>query len=171
MIDLHGRIDLVRCIDCELGSPRDELRTSSAAEPGWLDLTRRKRQTATPTSKAPTFRPSPFLLPALRRRAQARRGVFGESVPRDGSMRPSPLEEADAMLIVGSSLMVYSGFRFVHRAASPGNLSPPSTRPNPRRCAPYAKGRRGMRVALAFLLQPLNRAASGSIQPPGLNSD
>ena len=27
------------------------------------------------------------------------------------------LEEADAMLVVGSSLMVYSGFRFVQAAA------------------------------------------------------
>ena len=30
------------------------------------------------------------------------------------------LEEADAMLIVGSSLMVYSGFRFVEMAARAG---------------------------------------------------
>jgi NAD-dependent SIR2 family protein deacetylase len=30
------------------------------------------------------------------------------------------LEEADAMLVVGSSLMVYSGFRFVQAAARIG---------------------------------------------------
>jgi len=46
---------------------------------------------------------------------------FGENVPRDrveAAMRH--LDEADAMLIVGSSLMVYSGFRFVEAAVRAG---------------------------------------------------
>ena len=46
---------------------------------------------------------------------------FGESVPRErveASMQA--LARADAMLIVGSSLMVYSGFRFAHAAAEAG---------------------------------------------------
>jgi NAD-dependent SIR2 family protein deacetylase len=43
---------------------------------------------------------------------------FGESVPRDiVATASSHLEQSDAMLIVGSSLMVYSGFRFVQSAA------------------------------------------------------
>ena len=46
---------------------------------------------------------------------------FGENVPRDRVDRASRhLDEADAMLIVGSSLMVYSGFRFAQRAAALG---------------------------------------------------
>ena len=46
---------------------------------------------------------------------------FGENVPRDRvDAACRRLDEADAMLIVGSSLMVYSGFRFVERAASLG---------------------------------------------------
>ena len=46
---------------------------------------------------------------------------FGEYVPRprvEAAMRH--IEEADAMLIVGSSLMVYSGFRFVETAVRAG---------------------------------------------------
>jgi NAD-dependent SIR2 family protein deacetylase len=46
---------------------------------------------------------------------------FGESVPRervDGAMHA--LEAADAMLVVGSSLMVYSGYRFCVRAQQLG---------------------------------------------------
>jgi NAD-dependent SIR2 family protein deacetylase len=46
---------------------------------------------------------------------------FGENVPRervDAATRH--LAQADAMLIVGSSLMVYSGFRFVQAAARAG---------------------------------------------------
>ena len=43
---------------------------------------------------------------------------FGESVPRERvAAANAALEAADAMLVVGSSLMVYSGFRFVQAAA------------------------------------------------------
>ena len=46
---------------------------------------------------------------------------FGESVPRDHVARAMEnLKQADAMLIVGSSLMVYSGFRFAQTAAQLG---------------------------------------------------
>ena len=46
---------------------------------------------------------------------------YGESVPRsrvDAAIRG--LERAEAVLVVGSSLMVYSGYRFVHAAAQSG---------------------------------------------------
>jgi NAD-dependent SIR2 family protein deacetylase len=43
---------------------------------------------------------------------------FGENVPRDVvATAQDHLSQADAMLIVGSSLMVYSGFRFAQAAA------------------------------------------------------
>jgi NAD-dependent SIR2 family protein deacetylase len=46
---------------------------------------------------------------------------FGENVPRDVvATAQRHLAQADAMLIVGSSLMVYSGFRFVREAAARG---------------------------------------------------
>lgn len=46
---------------------------------------------------------------------------FGESVPRERVAAAfQSLERADAMLVVGSSLMVYSGFRFAQAAASAG---------------------------------------------------
>lgn len=46
---------------------------------------------------------------------------FGESVPRDRvEAAYAALDRADAVLIAGSSLMVYSGFRFVHAAAERG---------------------------------------------------
>ena len=46
---------------------------------------------------------------------------FGESVPRDQvALAMHSLEQADAMLVVGSSLMVYSGFRFAQAAARLG---------------------------------------------------
>jgi NAD-dependent SIR2 family protein deacetylase len=46
---------------------------------------------------------------------------FGQSVPRDRvDAAARHLEQADAMLIIGSSLMVYPGFRFVQMAANAG---------------------------------------------------
>jgi NAD-dependent SIR2 family protein deacetylase len=46
---------------------------------------------------------------------------FGENVPRERvEAGMQALDEADAMLVVGSSLMVYSGYRFARAAASAG---------------------------------------------------
>ena len=46
---------------------------------------------------------------------------FGESVPRDFiNAAAVHLQRADGMLVVGSSLMVYSRFRFVQMAARAG---------------------------------------------------
>ena len=46
---------------------------------------------------------------------------FGESVPRDrvAAVRQA-LAQADAVLVAGSSLMVYSGYRFVEEAVAVG---------------------------------------------------
>ena len=46
---------------------------------------------------------------------------FGESVPRDRVERSlQALQRADALLVVGSSLQVFSGFRFVRNAVEQG---------------------------------------------------
>ena len=46
---------------------------------------------------------------------------FGENVPRERvAAVHDHLQQADAVLVVGSSLMVYSGFRFVQAAAKAG---------------------------------------------------
>jgi len=46
---------------------------------------------------------------------------FGENVPRERvAAAMAACSSADAMLVVGSSLMVYSGYRFAHTAAQAG---------------------------------------------------
>ena len=51
----------------------------------------------------------------------SRCGLFGETVPRERVDRVNAgLMAADAVLVVGSSLMVYSGYRFVAAAARNG---------------------------------------------------
>jgi NAD-dependent SIR2 family protein deacetylase len=123
VIDLHGRIDLVRCMDCERRSPRAELQDELGRLNGdWLDLDATEAPDGDADLEAADF--SSFVTPSCRRCGGMLKPdvvFFGENVPRDrvdGACRH--LDEADAMLIVGSSLMVYSGFRFVERAVSLG---------------------------------------------------
>ncbi len=123
VIDLHGRIDLVRCMDCERRSPRDELQDElSRLNADWLDLD----ATEAPDGDADLERAdfSSFVTASCPRCGGVLKPdvvFFGENVPRDRvDAAGRHLDEADAMLIVGSSLMVYSGFRFVQRAAALG---------------------------------------------------
>jgi NAD-dependent SIR2 family protein deacetylase len=121
VIDLHGRIDLVRCMDCERRSPRDELQDElSRLNADWLDLDATEAPDGDADLEGADF--SSFVTPSCPRCGGVLKPdvvFFGENVPRDRvDQACRRLDEADAMLIVGSSLMVYSGFRFVHRAAA-----------------------------------------------------
>jgi NAD-dependent SIR2 family protein deacetylase len=123
VIDLHGRIDLIRCMDCERRSPRDELQDELGQLNGdWLDLGAMEAPDGDADLEGEDF--SSFVAPCCRRCCGVLKPdvvFFGENVPRDRvDAACRHLDEADAMLIVGSSLMVYSGFRFVQRAASRG---------------------------------------------------
>jgi len=123
VIDLHGRIDLVRCMACERRSPREELQDELCRlNADWLDLDGTEAPDGDADLEEADF--SSFVVPSCRRCGGVLKPdvvFFGENVPRgrvDAASRR--LEEADAMLIVGSSLMVYSGFRFVERACGAG---------------------------------------------------
>jgi len=123
VIDLHGRIDLVRCMDCERRSPRAELQDElGRLNRDWLDLDATEAPDGDADLEATDF--STFVVPSCKLCGGVLKPdvvFFGENVPRDRvDAAFCHLDEADAMLIVGSSLMVYSGFRFVERAASLG---------------------------------------------------
>jgi NAD-dependent SIR2 family protein deacetylase len=170
VIDLHGRIDRVRCMGCEARSPRDELQDElSARNADWLDLDAAEAPDGDADLEGADF--SSFVIPPCRRCGGMLKPdvvFFGENVPRDrvdAAFRH--LDEADAMLIVGSSLMVYSGFRFVERAVSLGKPVAAINLGRTRAEALLAlKTEQPCESALSFLLGP--RAASGSIQPARL---
>jgi NAD-dependent SIR2 family protein deacetylase len=123
VIDLHGRIDQVVCLDCESRVDRlDVQRRLRDANPDWTNLT----ATSAPDgdadfehASAADFR-SPqcidcggLLKPDV--------VFFGENVPRARvADAQAALRKADAMLVVGSSLMVYSGYRFARGARDAG---------------------------------------------------
>ena len=123
VIDLHGRVDRVRCMGCECVSPRAELQEElERRNPAWLA----HEAVVAPDGDADLddvdF--SDFAVPACAHCGGVLKPdvvFFGENVPRqrvEAAMRH--LEDADGVLVVGSSLMVYSGFRFVEAAARAG---------------------------------------------------
>ncbi|TFH87804.1 NAD-dependent protein deacetylase [Billgrantia azerbaijanica] len=123
VIDLHGRADVVRCMGCGAQRMRHALHDELARRnPAWLEA----RAAAGPDGDADLecdF--SGFEVPSCTRCGD---GIwkpdvvfFGDSVPRARvAAAMACLAEADALLVVGSSLMVYSGFRFAREAARRG---------------------------------------------------
>jgi NAD-dependent SIR2 family protein deacetylase len=123
VIDLHGRLDRVRCMGCGRVSPRQDLQDELARlNPQWLARDAADAPDGDADLDGVDF--SDFAVPACARCGGVLKPdvvFFGESVPRDRvEAAQRHLERADAMLIVGSSLMVYSGFRFVETAARAG---------------------------------------------------
>jgi NAD-dependent SIR2 family protein deacetylase len=110
-------------MECELRLPRDEFQEElGRLNPGWLALDAADAPDGDADLEASDF--STFAVPSCRRCGGVLKPdvvFFGESVPRDRvDAAAKHLERADAVLIVGSSLMVYSGFRFVQMAAAAG---------------------------------------------------
>jgi NAD-dependent SIR2 family protein deacetylase len=123
VIDLHGRLDLVRCMGCERRMPRTELQDElGRLNPSWIDLDAADAPDGDADIESADF--ASFIVPPCRHCGGVLKPdvvFFGENVPRDRvDTATQHLGQADAMLIVGSSLMVYSGFRFVQAAARAG---------------------------------------------------
>jgi NAD-dependent SIR2 family protein deacetylase len=123
VIDLHGRLDQVRCLQCEHRMPRAQLQLMLVERnPQWAKLDAADAPDGDADLDAHDF--SDFDVPACPQcRGMLKPDVvfFGENVPRARvELASEQLEQADAMLVVGSSLMVYSGYRFALAAARAG---------------------------------------------------
>ncbi|MBS0416887.1 MAG: NAD-dependent protein deacetylase [Proteobacteria bacterium] len=123
VIDLHGRLDTVRCMSCERRMHRADFQDwLLELNPSWEKLDARVAPDGDADLDGLDF--STFEIPAC----ASCRGLlkpdvvfFGESVPRERvAAAMEAVERADAVLVVGSSLMVYSGYRFAHAAAKAG---------------------------------------------------
>ncbi|UGB39636.1 NAD-dependent protein deacetylase [Frateuria soli] len=156
VVDLHGRLDQVRCMGCAWRQSRGVFQQElDRLNPGWAELQATEAPDGDADLEATYF--DDFLVPPC----PACGGVlkpdvvfFGENVPRERvAQGMQSLEAADAVLVVGSSLMVFSGYRFVHAAARTGkpvaavNLG--KTRADPLLCL---KVEQPCAEALAFLL-------------------
>ncbi|MBA1147632.1 NAD-dependent protein deacetylase [Ectothiorhodospiraceae bacterium WFHF3C12] len=123
VIDLHGRLDRVLCLDCGVVEPRAAYQERlGSLNPAW----RTDDGPMAPDGDADLGETG---YEDFRVAACARCGgivkpdvvFFGENVPRERVAESfAALEAADAVLVVGSSLMVWSGYRFVRRARALG---------------------------------------------------
>jgi NAD-dependent SIR2 family protein deacetylase len=116
VIDLHGRLDNVECLDCGAAVEREVIqRALEVLNPDWTygesrlgpdgdvdleDADYNVFEVAACSACGGMLKPSVVF--------------FGEQVPRERvDACYARLSEADALLVVGSSLMVFSGYRFV----------------------------------------------------------
>ncbi|AKT40275.1 NAD-dependent protein deacetylase [Chondromyces crocatus] len=123
IIELHGALAEVRCLDCGHLEHRDELQDRLVRlNPGWA-------------ASASTYQPDGdaeieaamiegLVVPACIVCAGVLKPhvvFFGENVPRPTVEAAFAwVDAAEALLVAGSSLTVFSGFRFVRRAAERG---------------------------------------------------
>ena len=123
VIDLHGRLDIVVCLGCGERTSRADLQAAIAAANAVLARRggdgsgrrcRHRRRDRSSRSCAPRCdRCGGLLKPDV--------VFFGENVPAERyAQARDALAGADALLVAGSSLMVYSGFRFVRLAHDAG---------------------------------------------------
>ncbi|CAN5150743.1 NAD-dependent protein deacetylase [soil metagenome] len=115
VIDLHGRIDAIVCLDCGTRSHRAAFQARlEAANPEWSELDAPVAPDGDADLENVDF--SRFVVPAC----EACGGMLKPDVVFYGENVPAPrvadafaaLDAADAVLVVGSSLMVRSGYRF-----------------------------------------------------------
>ncbi|MET0655102.1 MAG: NAD-dependent protein deacetylase [Pseudoxanthomonas sp.] len=123
VIDLHGRIDQVICLACAERYPRAEIQLRLAEDnPDWTGLAAVAAPDGDADLEGRDF--SRFRAP----RCEVCSGMlkpdvvfFGENVPRARyEQARAALEASDALLVVGSSLKVYSGYRFARMAHEAG---------------------------------------------------
>ena len=123
VVELHGALARVRCLACERVTTRDEMQDRLlAANAGWSAASAPAApdgDVELPDELVASFRVVPceacggVLMPDV--------VFFGGSVPRatlDAAW--ASFARAELLLVVGTSLAVFSGYRFVRRAAEAG---------------------------------------------------
>lgn len=125
VLDLHGRLDRVECRDCGRIIPRSLHQAQlEAANPGWAAAAQARYTAPDGDVELGDVDYDRFVVPAC----EACGGMLKPAVTFFGEMVPKPrvaaafaaLEAAPALWVVGSSLMVWSGYRFVRAAAAAG---------------------------------------------------
>ncbi len=125
VIDLHGRLDRVACLTCGARRPRLEVGLRlDAVNPGYRDQVTASTGRLRPDGDVALDDTAGFRLVACR----ACGGVlkpdvvyFGEHVPRERFRTALAwLDRSRSLVVLGSSLMVGSGYRFATAAARRG---------------------------------------------------
>ncbi len=123
VVDLHGRVDRVRCLACATMHSRDSIQELLERENQWSYPSQQ-----TPRPDGDMDIPDEMLLQLALPQCQLCAGDLMPDVVFFGGTVPTArvntcldaLERADALLAIGSSLMVFSGYRFCRRASQLG---------------------------------------------------
>ena len=123
VLDLHGRIDQLRCMACPHRQARAAWqRELLQANPAWAELQAAAAPDGDADLEGQDF--ARFVVPACPDCGGILKPdvvFFGENVPAARvEQAMAALARADALLVVGSSLMVWSGYRFALAAAEQG---------------------------------------------------
>ncbi len=104
MIELHGSLHKVLCLDCGIRLERDAVQLALEAQNAYL-----LEVEAVQAPDGDTLRLKPDVV------------FFGENVaPLTASRAMAGAEQAAGLLVIGSSLMAYSAFRLCKRVAERG---------------------------------------------------
>lgn len=123
VIDLHGRLDRLICLDCGAETQREAFQQElETLNPQFTELSADAAPDGDADLEGIDF--AQLNIPACSNCGGLLKPhvvFFGESVPRtrvETALRQ--LRDSDAVLVVGTSLMVFSGFRFIREAAKSG---------------------------------------------------
>jgi NAD-dependent deacetylase sirtuin 4 len=119
VVELHGALAEVRCLGCGAVSPREEIHARLVDEnPGWLG--RAAQVSPDGDAELPDDAVANFqVVPCARCAGVLKPNVvfFGGTVGEPTMTEAwSLFSQGEVLLVVGSSLTVYSGFRFARRA-------------------------------------------------------
>lgn len=124
VVNLHGTYAQVICLGCGATMSRDELAALlETANPGFIERAESVGGIAVaPDADAVISETDSFTIvdcPVCGGMLKPDIVYFGETVPKDlVEQAYSMVEDAEALLVAGSSLTVYSGYRFVRHAAA-----------------------------------------------------
>jgi NAD-dependent SIR2 family protein deacetylase len=146
VIDLHGRLDRIGCLQCRRRHPRIEMQDwLGVANPGLAEL----EATVAPDGDAelPDVRVADLRVPGCPRCGGTLMPdvvFFGGTVPRERVVQcQAAVADSDALLAVGTSLQVFSGFRFCRQAVQLGKpvavINPGRTRADDLASARFAE--------------------------------
>ncbi|HEX5371720.1 MAG TPA: NAD-dependent protein deacetylase [Aquabacterium sp.] len=122
VIELHGRIGQVVCLSCRQTYPRHEVqdwltRINPDVDPAMAAMARTAPDGDAHLEDAAHAGFRVPACPACRGPLKPDVVFFGDNVPRDRVAEATRvMDDASALLVVGSTLMVYSGFRFASQA-------------------------------------------------------
>eukprot|EP00596_Hydrurales_sp_CCMP1899_P008874 CAMPEP_0119033410 /NCGR_PEP_ID=MMETSP1177-20130426/449_1 /TAXON_ID=2985 /ORGANISM="Ochromonas sp, Strain CCMP1899" /LENGTH=355 /DNA_ID=CAMNT_0006990135 /DNA_START=271 /DNA_END=1338 /DNA_ORIENTATION=- len=188
VIELHGRNDRVKCNNCDLDTSRklvqqniEDINPSFVARINNLklnSLTRSERESvmrADGDAELGITDFTDFIVPTCPRCGT---GIlkpdvvfFGDSVPRDRVLEAfQHVDECDGLLVVGTSLEVYSAYKFILKAAEKNKLiDPPLEGKGPTGPTPLeGKGPTGPTPAVPIAICNLGETRAERMKLPGI---